>query len=141
MQVNPYLHYNGGWAKVQQDLGGRLLTSPHLKNGTIVQAASASEFKSFEAFKAAITALPLSFTLQPVPSVKMTTLRGKQVEFTHGQTPVVNGTPVDYSKWKLFEGPWLNAEVGGRKLTITHGQLERVLDFNTLTITDRIRAK
>ena len=74
---------------MQQDLGGRLLTSPHLKNGTIVQAASASEFKSFEAFKAAITALPLSFTLQPVPSVKMTTLRGKQVEFTHGQTPAL----------------------------------------------------
>jgi len=40
-----------------------------------------------------------------------------------------------------LEWIWLNAEVGGRKLTITHGQLERVLDFNTLTITDRIRAK
>jgi hypothetical protein len=136
----PYLHYNGGWAKVQQDLGGRLLTSPHLKNGTIVQAASTSEFADFAAFKAAITALPLTFTLQPVPSVKMTTLRGKRIEFTHGKTPLVNGAPVDYMKWKLFEGPWLNAEVGGRKLTITHGRLERVLDFNTLTIVDRIRA-
>ena len=136
----PYLHFNGGWAKVQQDLGGRLLTSPHLKNGTIVQAASTSEFKNFDAFKAAITALPLEFTLQPVPSVKMTTLRGKRIEFTHGKTPVVNGTAVDYSKWKLFEGPWLNAEVGGRKLTITHNRLERVLDFNTLTVTERVRS-
>jgi hypothetical protein len=38
----------------------------------------------------------------------------------------------------LFEGPYLNAEIGGRKLTITHGRLERILDFNTLTITDRV---
>ena len=40
-----------------QPRGGRLLSSPHLKNGTIVQAASADEFKSFAAFMAAITAL------------------------------------------------------------------------------------
>jgi hypothetical protein len=39
----------------------------------------------------------------------------------------------------LFEGPYLNAERGSQKLTLTHGRLERVLDFNTLTITDRIK--
>lgn len=137
----PYLHYDGGWAKVQQDLGGRLLTSPHLHNGTIVQAASADEFDSFEAFKAAMRVLPLTFSLDPVPSVKMTTLRGKQVAFTFDQLPVVDGTPVDYSQWKLFEGPYLNAEVGGRKLTITHGKLRRVLDFNTLTISDSVSTR
>jgi hypothetical protein len=50
---------------------------------------------------------------------------------------VVDGKPVDYAKWKLFEGPHLNAEVGGHKLTITHGRLERT---STSTITDRVRA-
>lgn len=135
----PYLHYNGGWAKVRDDLGGRVLTSPHLKNGTIVQAAAAAEFESFEAFKTAMRALPLEFTLEPVPSVRFTTLRGKAVAFTYGETPVVDGVPLDYSKWKLFEGPYLNAEVGGRKLTVTHGRLQRVLDFNTLTIKDSVR--
>lgn len=133
-----YLHRNGGWAKELQDLGGKILTSPHLKNGTIVQAASASEFKSFADFQAAIRALPLTFALEPVPSVQFTSLRGKKISFTYGQSPFVNGTPVDYSKWKLFEGPHLNAEVGGRQLTITHGKLKRVLDFNTLTITDSV---
>ncbi|HRI82651.1 MAG TPA: hypothetical protein PLF88_09465, partial [Opitutaceae bacterium] len=135
----PYLHYNGGWATVRDDLGGRVLTSPHLKNGTIVQAAGADEFESFEAFKAAMRALPLEFTLEPVPSVRFTTLRGKNVAFTYGEAPVVDGVPVDYSKWKLFEGPYLNAEVGGRKLTVTHGRLQRVLDFNTLTVKDSVR--
>jgi hypothetical protein len=68
----------------------------------------------------------------------MTTLRGKQVRLAYGQPPVVDGTPIDYSKWKLFEGPYLNAEKGSRLLTITHGQLKRVLDFNTLSITDSV---
>lgn len=134
-----YRHYSSGWAKGPVELGGRLLTSPHLKNGTIVQAASADEFKDFAAFQAAITALPLSFRLDPVPTVTMTTLRGKKVTATYGQTPTVDGQPLDYTRWKLFEGPYLNAEVGGRKLTITHGRLERMLDFNTLTSTDRVR--
>lgn len=134
-----YLHYTSGWAKERLDLGGRILTSPHLKNGTIVQAAAAGEFRDFEAFQAAMRALPLTFSLEPTPAVTMTTLRGRKVSFTYGQTPTVDGRAVDYGRWKLFEGPHLNAEIGGRKLTLTHGRLERVLDFNTLTITDRVK--
>lgn len=117
------------------DTGSRVLASPHAKNGTIVQVASADEFENFDDFQAAIIALPLDYALDPVPTVKMTTLRGKQVRVTYGEAPIVDGVPLDYSQWKLFGGTHLNAEVGGRKLTITHGALKRVLDFNTLTIT------
>jgi hypothetical protein len=134
----PYLHYTSAWNAAPEEIGGKLLVSPHLKNGTIVQAADMDEFESFEDFKAAIRALPLTVSLAPTPSVTMTTLRGKVVEVTYGQAPRVAGEVLDYSKWKLFEGPHLNAEVGGRKLTITHGQLERILDFNTLSIVDRV---
>jgi len=134
-----YLHHSSGWAKVRRDLGGRLLVSPHLKNGTIVQAASASEFKNFAAFKAAINALPLTFRLEPTPSVQFTSLRGKKLAFTFDQVPTVDGRAIDYAKWKLFEGPYLNSELNSRKLTITHGKLERVLDFNTLTVTERLK--
>ena len=119
-------------------LGDQRLYSPHLKNGTIVQAASASEFKDFAAFQAAIRALPLTFSLEPVPTVKLRTLRGREVVVTYGAAPVVDGAAVDYAKWKLFEGPHLNAEKGSRQLTLTHGHLQRVLDFNTLSITDRV---
>ena len=120
------------------DKGDKLLYSPHRQNGTIVQAASASEFKSFDAFKAAINALPLQFSLTPTPTVKMTTLRGKAIAVTYGRPPMVNGQPLDYTQWKLFEGPYLNAAKGSRVLTITHGRLTRILDFNTLAITDRV---
>ncbi|MBE35686.1 MAG: hypothetical protein CMI16_09065 [Opitutaceae bacterium] len=137
----PHLNYRRtastvGRAYARDHTGGRILVSPHVKNGTIVQAASAAEFGSYEAFQSAIIALPFEYSLDPVPTVKVTTLRGKQVSFTYGEAPVVNGTPLDYSQWKLFEGTHLNAEVGGRKLAITHGDLKRVLDFNTLTIID-----
>jgi hypothetical protein len=139
-ELKPVARVKSSWTGERADTGDKLLYSPHLKNGTIVQAASAGEFKDFAAFQAAIRALPLEFQLAPVPTVKFTTLRGKQVVCTFGAAPVVNGQPVDYTKWKLFEGPYLNAEKGSRKLTLTHGRLERVLDFNTLTITDRVRA-
>ena len=125
------------WAK-DKDKGDRRLISPHLKNGTIVQAASASEFKSFADFQAAIRALPLSFKLEPKPTVTFKSLRGRTLAFTYGEAPSVDGKRVDYSKWKLFEGPYLNAEKGSRRLTITHGTLERILDFNTLSIVDRV---
>lgn len=134
----PYLHRDGGWAKEEKALGDRLLVSEHLNNGTIVQAASASEFKDFAAFQAAIIALPLQFQLEPVPTVTLTTLRGKQVVFTYGSAPRVDGQVLDYSKWKLFEGPYLNAEKGSRVLTLTHGRLQRVLDFANLKITDAV---
>ncbi|MFO1450418.1 MAG: hypothetical protein U1F61_19815 [Opitutaceae bacterium] len=135
----PVKGYKSSWVPDRVEKGDRRLYSPHLKNGTIVQAASVSEFSSMEAFQAAIRALPLSYKLEPVPTVTWKTLRGKTVVATYGKAPVVNGKTVDYSRWKLFEGPYLNAEKGSQKLTLTHGRLERVLDFNTLTIADRVK--
>jgi len=119
--------------------GDRLLYSPHLKNGTIVQAASAAEFKDFAEFQRAIKALPLKYALTPVPTVEFRSLRGRTLTFTYGEAPRVDGVAIDYSRWKLFEGAHLNAERGSRRLEITHGDLRRVLDFNTLTITDSTR--
>ena len=119
--------------------GGKRLRSPHGKNGTIVQAASASEFKDWDAFKAAIRALPLTISLAPVPGVAFTTLRGRKVECTYGAEPRVDGQPANRpQETKLFSSRYLNADVGSGQLTITHGRLKRVLDFNTLTITDAV---
>jgi hypothetical protein len=103
-----------------------------------VQAADADEFRDLAAFGRAVAALPLEFTLDPSPSVTLTTLRGSRIAVAYGRAPIVDGAPLDYARWKLFEGPYLNAEKGSRRLTITHGRLRRVLDFNTLTITDSV---
>jgi len=123
---------------VTEETGGRILTSPYLKNGTILQAASVDEFETFEAFQSAITALPLTFDLASVPTVDFTTLRGKRIKATYGDAPRIDGTKLDYDAWQLFGGTHLNSEPGSRILTITHGRLNRILDFNTLSITDSV---
>ncbi len=119
--------------------GGQRLRSPHGKNGTILQAASAGEFKDWAAFKAAVRALPLRIELRPTPVVTFTTLRGRKLECRYGEAPRVDGRVVDHERdWKLFSGRYLNADVGSGTLSITHGRLKRVLDFNTVTITDAV---
>lgn len=137
--IEPVTKFKSGWSDERMETGDRRLYSPHRRNGTIVQAAGVDEFKDFDAFKAAIRALPLRFSLDPVPTVTFRTLRGKEVVCAYGRAPLVDGKTLDYSQWKLFEGPYLNAEKGSRRLTMTHGRLERVIDLNTLTITDRVR--
>ncbi|MFQ5628939.1 MAG: hypothetical protein ACE5I1_09280 [bacterium] len=116
--------------------GSWRLHSEFLKNGAVVQVAPASEFTSFADFKNAVRALPLKTATKPKAQVFFTTLGGDVLAFTYGEIPKINGQPVDYESWPLFEGPFLNAEVGGRKLEMRYGKLRRVLDFNTLTITD-----
>ena len=76
--------------------GGKRLFSPHRQNGTILQAASAGEFKQWEDFKAAIRALPLEINLAPTPRVAFTTLRGKKLECVYGAAPRVNGRAIDH---------------------------------------------
>ncbi|MDZ7269499.1 MAG: hypothetical protein ONB48_18950 [candidate division KSB1 bacterium] len=124
------------WQKDED--GDWRLISRALKNGAVVQIAPAGDFASFEAFKRAVRALPLQATTRPRPGVRFTSLRGAQMEFTYGEIPRVNGVAVDYENWPLFDGPFLHADKGSRKLELRHGRLRRVLDFNTLTITERV---
>ncbi len=121
--------------------GSQVLISPSRKNGTILQAAATSEFVNFEAFKTAIRSLPMEIRREPTPRVTMRSLRGKDIHFEYGSAPRVDGKAIDYSKWKLFEGPYLNAEKNSQKLEIIHGRLKRTLDFNTLSICDTVSKK
>jgi len=133
----PHIRYpNGRDPTITEETGGRVLVSPHVKNGTILQAADGDEFANMAAFQAAILALPLEYSLDPRPTIRFTSLRGRDLEMTYGGTPIVDGEPINYAGWKLFEGPHMNSELNSRVLTITHGQLGRVLDYNTLSITD-----
>jgi hypothetical protein len=118
------------------DGSGRRLFSPYLKNGTVVQVAAVSEFPTMAAFRAAITALPLKFSVEDAPTVRFRSLRGRDLEFTYGLEPKVDGKPIGYASWPLFGGPFLQADVDSEKLEMRHGKLRRTLDFKKLTITD-----
>jgi len=110
------------------------LHSPYLKNGAVVQVAPASAYPSFAAFKEAVRALLLETETEPVARVRFTTLRGDTLGCAYGEPPTLNGTPVDYAGWKLFDGPFLYAEKDSKKLEMRHGALRRLLDFDTLTV-------
>ena len=116
--------------------GGRRLFSPYLKNGMVVQVAARAEYPDKDAFRRAILALPLEFKLDPTPSVRFGSLRGKTLEFIYGQIPRVNDAPLDYGNWPLFGGPFVEAAVDSEKLTLKYGSMRRVLDFRRLTITE-----
>ena len=116
--------------------GGRRLFSPYLKNGMVVQVAAAGEFDGMTGFRRAILALGLQFSLDPTPSVRFRSLRGRTLEFTYGQTPRLDGVAVDYDRWPLFGGPFLQAPVDSEELILKYGDLRRVLDFRRLTVTD-----
>ncbi|GAB5535887.1 MAG: hypothetical protein Rubg2KO_21360 [Rubricoccaceae bacterium] len=112
----------------------RLLYSPHVKNGLVVQTAPVPRYRSMAAFQEAVRALPLETLTEPVPSVQFTTLSGHQLEATYGVAPVIDGEAVDYEAWPLFDGPFAQAAVGSRQLELRYGPLRRMLDFNTLSI-------
>jgi hypothetical protein len=116
--------------------GGRRLFSPYLKNGMVVQVAAQSEFASMDAFRRAILALPLAYKLVSEPTVRFASLRGKTLTFTYGQVPRVNGVALDYAKWPLFGGPFLEAAVDSEQLILKFGSMRRTLDFRRLTVTD-----
>ncbi|MGA2267587.1 MAG: hypothetical protein ABSH44_03855 [Bryobacteraceae bacterium] len=122
------------WKPIED--GGRRLFSPYLKNGMVVQVAARAEFASMAEFRRAILALPLDFHLEPAPSVRFHSLRNRTLAFTYGETPRVNGVPLDYGRWPLFGGPFVEAGVDSERLILKYGAMRRTLDFRRLTVTD-----
>jgi hypothetical protein len=109
--------------------GGQRLFSPYLKNGAVVQAAPVSQFPDLDSFRKGVLALPLRVSLDSKPSVQFTSLRGRTLTAVYGETPRVDGRPLDYAAWPLFGGPFLNAAPDSRRLTLTHGSLRQELDL------------
>ena len=110
-------------------MGHRCYVSPALKNGYVVQIAPARTFASYEAFKAAVRALPLKFSTTSLPEATFTTLDGTVIHARYGATPTVNGQSVDFAGWPLFESPFGHATRGSQKLEIVHGTERLLLDF------------
>lgn len=118
--------------------GHRCYVSGASRNGYVVQVAPARDFASYAAFQDAIRALPLRTMVEPVAEVVFTSLDGSVLHAKYGATPAINGLPVDYSSWPLFESPSGSSARGSRKLELHHGPERYQLDFETGTITQTI---
>ena len=101
-----------------------------------MQVAARSEFADMQAFRRAILALPLEFSVDDTPRVRFRSLRGRTLEFTYGETPRTDGAPLDYAHWPLFGGPFLEATKDSEVLVMKYHEMRRILDFRQLTVTD-----
>ncbi len=107
--------------------------SHELQNGYIVEVRSKDEIGSFEAFRRRlVNHVPEANLMKGNVSVKYRTLEGDVMEFSFPDERRLNGAIVDLSETKLFEGPFLNAEVGSQKLELTYQGMKLILDFEKL---------
>ena len=113
------------------------LRSHHPQNGYVIEVRSVSEVGSFEKFCAGLASHIPRATLTPGHvSVEYTTLEHHVLQFGFPESRVLDGNAVDLSTYKLFEGPFLNADVGSQRLVMTYKHQRRVLDFTTLKVTE-----
>lgn len=122
----------GAWISTNADqwgTGHKCLVSESLKNGYVVQVAPVRDYASFADFKAAVRALPISFSTKGTPEATFTALDGTELSARYGDTPTVNGDPVDYAHWPLFDSPFAYEEKGSQRLEIRQGGERYRLDF------------
>ncbi len=129
-----------GWPKDlprSQETGNWRLRSYKLQNGYVIEVRSKAEIGSFERFRKEVAAHRPVASMKPgAVAVDYTTIDGRRMKFAFPDTRILNGKKIDLTKTKLFESPFLNAEVGSERLTMTYKGARRVLDFKTLTITE-----
>jgi hypothetical protein len=113
--------------------GHQVYVSESPQNGYVTQIASARDFDSFEAFQAAIKTLPLTFQTTPLASATFTTLDGVTITATYGEIPRLNGQPIDYAHWPLFDGPFAQSKRGSNVLIMRHDDTTQTLDFRRAT--------
>jgi len=52
------------------------------------------------------------------------------MSFTYGGQRLLNGNAIDFNSYKLFNGPFLTAEVGSGTLEMRYKEMKLFLDFN-----------
>jgi hypothetical protein len=118
-----------------KESGNWRLRSSKLQNGYVVEVRSKDEIGSFEKFSAALRAHIPKTTLKPGDvAVVYASLGNDKMSFSFPEKRILNGKALDLSKTKLFEGPFLNAEVGSEMLTMTYRGERMVLDFKNVRI-------
>jgi hypothetical protein len=106
-----------------------------LQNGYVVEVRSSSEIKNFDAFCRTLRSHIPRATLQPGHvAVSYTTLANDKMEFSFPDQRRLNGKVVDYRAFKLFDGPFLSADIDSQQLTINYQGWQWLYDFRNLTV-------
>ena len=106
-----------------------------LRNGVVVEVGSSDEDGSFEQFQnRIIKSKPQCTEDGRTITVQYRTRGADDMKFTYQGERLLNGKKVDFSTYKLFNGPFIQSERGsGIVRMFSQGQV-RELDFNKVTI-------
>jgi hypothetical protein len=117
------------------------LRSPFLKNGCILEVSTSKEFSHFHSFQRAIRVNYLDRSkFEKDLMITYTTLQGDVMTFTYNSDRLLNGESVDFQSYGLFQSPYLVSPLNSGKLEILYKNQKRILDFNTLTITQSVES-
>ena len=112
------------------------------QNGYVIEVSSKEQIGSFEKFKEILRKHIPKANLEPENvSVTYTTINNDKMYFKYPDTRSINNKIIDLSKTKLFEGPFLNADVGSQMLTLTCKDMKMVLNFKDLTVKQNYKEK
>lgn len=115
-----------------EEADGFRLRSRDLKNGCVVEVASEADYPDFQTFKAQIRSNNLVYDqFDKTLTLSYTPSNGNVMTFTYDGPRLLNGRPVRFEEYGLFQGPFLKAEVGKRKLEIRYKQQGIMIDFAT----------
>ncbi len=129
----PFREYD--W--IEEEINWRL-HSPYRQNGYIVEVRSTDEYQSIADFVSALQdAIPETNLQQNEVEATYRNPEGDKLQFTFPDRRYLNNSPVHIEDYALFDGPYLQAEVGSQMLTIRYKDMVRVLDFNTLKISEQ----
>jgi hypothetical protein len=112
-----------------KEVYGERLRSTAEKNGFVLYAENPQNFTSFEEFKTKVTQ---NFTIkhdEESHTLRIRTPMDIKMQFAYSGIGLLNKKKINPSSYSLFENPFLQSKVGGKKLTIKYKTLKMVLDW------------
>ncbi len=115
------------------------LRSKYPKNGCILEASASSDYEnSFDKFIAQIVSNTVDIkSFDEDLTARYVTSGGDEMIFKFDESRILNGKEIDFKDYKLFKGPFLNAEVGSKKLEIKYKNKLRLLDLKKCSIEEK----
>jgi hypothetical protein len=98
--------------------------------GLVLEAVEADSVASYEDFCARRVRTGLDLTRWPLErQVGVETLAGDRLDMTYDGPHCVNGKPIDYAAYPLYDAPGAHAEMGSGKVLFQRGDKRLELDF------------
>ncbi|HCL30012.1 MAG TPA: hypothetical protein DIC52_16440 [Candidatus Latescibacteria bacterium] len=98
--------------------------------GLVIEASEKEEHDDLDAFVSACSEGSVDLSEWATGNkVGYTTRTGDRLEMTYDGEHMINGEPIDYTRWKLYEAPEATAEMASGIIQFNHAGESLTLDF------------